>query len=129
MMLGYFTFILGLLAAVWFAMAKMNAANNGSTPEQNTFSQAQGPLPPPARLPAPQQGQPAQQAVQQPQTVQVIEEQAAPVPEEQPQQQEVQTQMPATRLPPAAASQGNSGEGGIDEARCQTDPAYAQRFC
>lgn len=127
------TYILGTAVVALGAVAIYLSVNNPGLPsaERNTLAQAQGPMPPPARLPTlPQSGdqmapataptpeQPAQQALTQEPPAQEL------VPQ---QQQEAPAQPRVTRLAPTAPSQerpaASQPQGSCD------DPEYAAKFC
>ena len=110
------TFILGAAVVALGAVAVFLFVGKTGLPsaEQNTLAQAQGPLPPPARLPTPPQAVEQMAPAALPTSSQAAE-QVAPqeqaVPQVQPAQEaapQVQRRAPVqpevTRLPPAAAS-------------------------
>ena len=113
--------------------------------EQNTLAQAQGPLPPPARLPtsaqSAEQMAPARLATPEQPAQQIVPEaQPQPAPQEQQQAPNQQRRAPAesavTRLPPAAApnqhrpvaSQPQGRPASQPQGSCD-DPEYAAKYC
>lgn len=143
---SFWSFLLSLLVALGIigtgvAVLTYTGVIGPSLPsaEQNTLAQAQGPLPPPARLPTSPQTAPArlptpEQPIQQTPPQAQPTQQTAPQPEPvQQQQRQAPTQPVVTRLAPttptapAAASQAKPATA-QPKGSCD-DPEYAMKYC
>lgn len=131
------SFILAAALVALGVVAIFLFVNRSSLPsaEQNTLAQAQGPLPPPARLPTPVQ--PVQQMAPEAQPVQQIAAEAQPAPQMEPQvqhapqqQQKAPAQQGVTRLAPAAPVAPSQNRPAAEQPKgsCE-DPEYAMKYC